>query len=90
MESMTESMIDNKVFRIAMTGEQRGRLLALLGRVPLKGAEAGAFLEIFNLIKKAPVEGRPMDRLQPMDRLRPTDRLHPRPALGTIQQPIKP
>lgn len=71
-------MIDSNMFRITMTGEQRRMLLALLGRTPLKGAEAGAYLEIFNLIKKAPAEVGPMDRPQP------------RPTLATIQQPIKP
>jgi len=64
-----------------MTGEQRRRLLALLGRTPLKGAEAAAYLEIFNLIKRAPAEEQSMDRLQP------TDRQRQGPA---IQQPIKP
>jgi hypothetical protein len=67
-------MIDDKSIKITLTPEQRRTLLALLGRVPLKGAEAGAFLEIFNLIKKPPAGEGP----------------HPRPALATIQQPIKP
>ena len=45
--------------RLIMTDEQRRRLLSLLGRVPLKGAEAQGFLEIYDLIRRAPAGERP-------------------------------